>query len=84
MHAFRVIKKNYGWAVQFGDGMSTHYWSQALAIRGANRLCEALRKHGVAAEVIIEEEVIEAAGNPDLGGMPNRSPLEANRHAAGR
>jgi hypothetical protein len=80
MQTFKVVKERFGWAVRFGRGMSTPFWSQASAVREANCLCEALRRHGVVAEVIMEEEVIEAARTSDLG----RNPGESSYHAAWR
>ena len=56
MQTFRVVKEQNGWAVRLGRGMSTTFRTQALAIREALQLCASLRGHGVAAEVVIEEE----------------------------
>ena len=56
MHTFKVVKEPHGWAVRLGPGMCTPFWSETLAIREAERLCQALRAHGVAAEVIVETE----------------------------
>jgi hypothetical protein len=56
MHTFKVVKEPHGWAVRLGDGMCTPFWSRTQAIREANRLCEALRLHGVSAEVVVDEE----------------------------
>jgi len=84
MHVFKVVKERFGWAVHFGHGMSTPFWSQDLALREANRLCEALRRHGVTTDVIIEEEVITATSTSDLEGSRGRHPFEANYHAAWR
>ncbi|HXQ46828.1 MAG TPA: hypothetical protein VN806_09440 [Caulobacteraceae bacterium] len=58
MHTYKVVKEPHGWAVRLGDGMCTPFWSKAKAIREAGRLCEALRLHGVAAEVVVEEEPV--------------------------
>ena len=55
MHTFKVVKEPCGWAVRLGYGMSTPFWSRAAAIQEANRLCDALRSHGEAAEVVIEQ-----------------------------
>jgi hypothetical protein len=84
MQTFKVVKERVGWAVHFGRGMTTPFWSQVLAIREANGLCEALRRHGVAAEVIIEDEVIEATRNPDLKAPYGRDPRESSYRAAWR
>lgn len=56
MHRFRVVKERYGWAVRLGDGVCTPYWSRSQAVREANRLCEALRLHGVSADVVVDDE----------------------------
>lgn len=54
MHTFKVVREEYGWAVRLGPAMTTPFWSQAAALREANALCEGLRSHGVAAEVVVE------------------------------
>jgi hypothetical protein len=54
MHTFKVVEESYGWAVRLGDGMTTPFRSRALAIREANCLCQELRNHGEAAEVVIQ------------------------------
>ena len=54
MHTFKVVKEPYGWAVRLNSGMVTPFWSWALAVQEANCLCDALRSHGVRAEVVIE------------------------------
>lgn len=56
MLSFKVVKENYGWAVRLGDGMSTPFWTRSGAVREAYRLCEGMRSHGVAAEVILDDE----------------------------
>jgi len=56
MHTFKVVKEPHGWAVRLGHGMTTPFWSRAVAIQEANCLCDALRRHGEVAEVVIEEE----------------------------
>lgn len=84
MHTFKVVKERFGWAVHLGDGMSTPFWSLALAIREANLLCEALRRHGVAAEVTMDEEVIETTRSSDPGGSLGRDPQGPKQHAAWR
>ncbi len=55
MHTFKVVKEPYGWAVCIDHGMSTPFWSRATAIQEADCLCSAIRGHGEAAEVVIEE-----------------------------
>jgi hypothetical protein len=63
MHTFKVVKEPHGWAVRLGHGMCTPFWSQAQAVREANRLCGALRLHGASAEVVVDQE-------PDLTSIP--------------
>jgi hypothetical protein len=68
MQTFRVVKERHGWAVRLGDVMSTHFWTRALAIREAQLLCDSLRRHGVAAEVLIDNEAPQesaARAEPD-------------------
>ena len=55
MHTFKVVKEPYGWAVRVDPGMSTPFWSRVAAIQQADCLCSAIRSHGEAAEVVIEE-----------------------------
>jgi hypothetical protein len=55
MQTFRVVKERHGWAVRLGDMMSTHFWTRALAINEAQHLCDSLRRHGVAAEVSVDD-----------------------------
>lgn len=55
MISFRVVREPYGWAVRMGQGMMTPFRSRVLAVRHANGFAETLRRHGEAAEVILEE-----------------------------
>lgn len=55
MHTFKVVKEPHGWAVRMDVGMSTPFWSRAHAIREADGMCEELRRHGVRAEVIVDD-----------------------------
>ncbi len=54
MLVFKVARKPYGWAVCMDEAMSTPFRSRDLAVQEANCLCEAIRSHGVLAEVVIE------------------------------
>jgi len=54
MITFSVVKEQYGWAIQMGEGMMTPFWSRDSAIREANCLADAIRCHGECAEVIVE------------------------------
>lgn len=55
MISFRVVKEPYGWAVRMGQGMMTPFRSRTMAIKHANGFAEALRRHGEAAEVVLDE-----------------------------
>lgn len=55
MISFRVVREPYGWAVRMGQGMMTPFRSRVMAIKHANGFAEALRQHGEAAEVVLEE-----------------------------
>jgi len=77
MHTFKVVKEAHGWAVRLGHGMCTPFWSQAQAVREANRLCGALRLHGASAEVVVDED-------PDRTSRPaGAAPEFGADHAVG-
>ena len=57
MQTFRVVKEPHGWAVRLGPGMCTPFWSKALALREAERLCRALRAHGLRLAVVSNWDV---------------------------
>jgi hypothetical protein len=66
MHTFVVGSELYGWTVRLGSGVTTHFRSRDQAIAEADRLCEALRRHGEAAHVVIDPaEPGEAPRKPD-------------------
>ena len=54
MITFDVVKEQHGWAIRMGERMKTLFWSRDLAIREANCLADAIRRHGECAEVIVE------------------------------
>lgn len=54
MITFSVVKEQHGWAVRSGACMMTPFWSRDLAIREANCLADAIRRHGQLTEVVIE------------------------------
>jgi hypothetical protein len=54
---FLVVKEQNGWTVRLGRAVSAPFWTKALAIREAERLCASLRSDGVAAEVVVAPEV---------------------------
>jgi hypothetical protein len=55
MITFNVVKELHGWAIRMGEGMTTPFWSRDLAVREANCLADAIRRHGECAKVIIED-----------------------------
>jgi len=55
MITFRVVKSEAGWAIRSHSPMSTVYLSLQAAIEHANELADALRRHGQAATVLIDE-----------------------------
>lgn len=75
MISFRVVKEQHGWSIRTGLGMSTPFWSKALAIREAACLAASIRCHGECTEVIIEDA---DRNEPPIGikGVSS-SPLEA-------
>jgi len=75
MITFNVVKELHGWAIRMGEGMTTPFWSRDLAVREANCLADAIRRHGECAEVIIEGAVQSdprkmVKGSSSLGGRP--------------
>ena len=54
MITFSVVKEQHGWSVRSGACMMTPFWSRDLAIREANCLADAIRRHGQHTEVVIE------------------------------
>ena len=54
--SFKVVKDPYGWSVRLGEGVSSLFRTESRATLEAKRLCDGLKAHGVAAEVVIERE----------------------------
>ncbi len=54
MITFNVVKEPHGWAIRMGERMTTPFRSKDLAVREANCLARAIRRHGERTEVIIE------------------------------
>ena len=68
MITFSVVKEQHGWAVRSGTCMMTPFWSRDLAIREANCLADAIRRHGQHTEVVIEcAEVGDRGAQAGLG-----------------
>ena len=61
MYTFRVVGENKGWAVRVGDGMSTPFRTKDMAIWEAQRLCDELKRHGVGAEVVVQDALAGCA-----------------------
>jgi hypothetical protein len=57
MITFNVVKEQHGWAIRMDKRMMTPFWSRDLAVREANCLARAIRRHGQCAEVIVEDAV---------------------------
>ena len=54
MITFKVVKEQHGWAIRMDERM-TPFWSRDLAIREANCLVAAIRRHGEYAEVSVDD-----------------------------
>jgi len=54
MHTFKIVGESDGWAIQLGGAMTTPCKSQATAIRQAQRMAAALRRHGEVVSVVVE------------------------------
>ena len=76
MITFSVVKEQHGWAVRSGTCMMTPFWSRDLAIREANCLADAIRRHGQHTEVVIEcIEGLESARPTGLRSMQAKTVL---------
>ena len=54
MIIFNVVKEPHGWAIRMGERMTTPFRLREFAIREANCLADAIRRHGERTQVIIE------------------------------
>jgi hypothetical protein len=63
MIVYQVVKEQHGWSVRMDQHMTTPFWSRDLAIREANRLAEAIGRHGERTEVIVE------GGSPQIASV---------------
>jgi hypothetical protein len=50
-----------------GEGMTTPFWSKAIAVREANCLANAIRCHGACAEVIVADEDLNELSRTSVG-----------------
>jgi hypothetical protein len=63
MLTFEIVKGPQGWIVRLGNGVSIPFRSYERAVREADGLCDAIRRHGANVEVVVEEEAGVPAGD---------------------
>jgi len=63
MLTFEIVKGPQGWIVRLGSGVSIPFRSYERAVREADGLCDAIRRHGAIAEVAVAEEARVPAGD---------------------
>jgi len=56
MLTFEIVKGPQGWIVRLGSGVSIPFRSYERAVREADGLCNAFRRRGAVAEVVVEAE----------------------------
>jgi len=56
MLTFEIVQGPQGWIVRLGSGVSIPFRSYERAVREADGLCDAIRRHGAIAEVVVEGE----------------------------
>lgn len=56
MHTFRVVRRRGAWCVEVGGGNTAPCRSRAAAIAQAERMAEAIRRHGAAVRIISDEK----------------------------
>jgi len=54
MLTFEIVQGPQGWIVRLGSGVSIPFRSYERAVREADGLCDAIRRHGAIAEVVVE------------------------------
>jgi hypothetical protein len=69
MITFNVVREKHGWAIRLDKCMTTPFRLRELAIREAQCLAEAIRRHGESAQVVVEED--EDAASATVGGANN-------------
>jgi hypothetical protein len=79
MITFSVVKEPHGWAIRMGDRMTTPYWSRDFAVREANCLADAIRRHGEPTEVIVQ-----ASPGPARDGACEADVFSASEDLPGR
>jgi hypothetical protein len=60
MHTFMIVQESSGWKIQLGSAMSAPCKSQAMALEQAERMAEAIRRHGEKVVIIVDPSAIEA------------------------
>lgn len=63
MLTFEIVKGPLGWIVRLGSGVSIPFRSYERAVREADGLCDAIRRHGAIAQVVVEEEEASIAAD---------------------
>jgi len=79
MHRFEVIREPYGWSVRVSPTTTTLFRSRSVAIQEAHNLRDALRRHGVSAEVVVDADELdgEMRSAPQWLASPARIPRAA-------
>jgi hypothetical protein len=86
MITFNVVKESHGWAVRVGLQMSAPFWSRDRAVREANSLAEAIRRHGQRTQVIVEaDDPAEGSrrSGPSTLGRSERFAVLAEQNSGG-
>lgn len=60
MLIIRVVQDHHGWSIRSGEGVKAPFRSKKMAALKADMLAGALRRHGVATRVIVENEALTA------------------------
>ncbi len=66
---FEVVKETYGWAIRRDRQMMSPVWCKALAVDQAQRMVDALRRHGERAEMKVSD-IDDEAGGPAQAPAP--------------
>lgn len=60
MHTFTIVRRQRDWAVQLGQAMTAPCKSRAAAIEQAERMAEAIRRHGETVAVVIDLSAVSS------------------------
>jgi hypothetical protein len=69
MHTFRIVQDQGHWTVELGSGMSSPCKSRAAAIAQAERMAQAIRRHGEAVCVTSDHEYPNAQESAEAPGL---------------